>query len=203
METIERINRGYAVLLDFEKMLGYSNNKTDFIRQMCKYIVTTLGYPMVWIGSINDKNKMITHATCYYGESDNFLETSNISYNGSDIEQKLITKALETHCYQIHADVTNSSHFAIYPNENKSFGYVSTIILPLVSNNIVFGILTIHAIQSDAFNTEEAVLLEVFANLISKKLQALHSEQINNEIKLYLQKMQPLLNIVDNSSVLL
>lgn len=77
---------------------------------------------------------------------------------------------------EVHQDATGNSADALWRAADDRHGDRSIVSFPLRASDQIFGKLTIHAPQSNAFNSaEEVALLKDFTSEISYRVTALRS----------------------------
>jgi GAF domain-containing protein len=132
----------------------------------------------VWAGFVKNAEvnsvRIVAQADC----TQDCLEQSNLIWSvASDPGVDPIGLALNTGQRVVCNNVQTYSGVASWCEEAIRRGYASSIILPLRQPGKVFGVLTIHAAETDAFNPNEIELLTELADNLSYGIQALDTSR--------------------------
>ncbi len=171
-EHIKRLNRVYAVLSEINSLIVRVTDRDDLFGQACRIAVETGRLAKAWIGMLGegfDPVKIVAWA----GTDDAFFEDLQLrlAANASKNEG-LLARALSTGQPVICNDIANDP-VVVERTKLLDSGSLSLVLLPLVINERVAGILSIHAPTTGFFDAEETDLLLGLANDIAFALDHL------------------------------
>ena len=161
--SLHHLNRALKTLGTVNHALVYATNEDVLLHTVCHAIAED-GYQLAWVGYVqHDANKTIkvmTHA----GHEAGYLETLGMSWADNEHGQGPCGQAVRSSTTQVCQNILSDPDFCVaWRNEALKRGYASIISLPLTSENGVFGVLCVHAAETDAFTVGEISLLDEMA----------------------------------------
>ena len=121
---------------------------------LCRIIVDDCGHSMVWIGFTEEEGKKVV-PVAYSGFDEDYLKTFNITCDDTEYGQGPTGTAIRTGKPYICENMHTDPKFKPWREEAIKRGYASSIVLPLISNNKVFGALNIYSKEPNPFSEEE------------------------------------------------
>jgi PAS domain S-box-containing protein len=174
-KKILKLNRTYAVIGQINEMIVRSRDREKLFEEACKIAVETGKYPLVWIGLVDEKNKIIK-PHIWNGFGDGFLEEIR-RMPVDDISRKdPIQKGILMGNYFVCNNIEEDSGFILRENGLKH-GFHSLISLPLILQNKVIGSFNIYVDEPDFFDEDEIRLLIEVAGDISFSLESIAKEK--------------------------
>ena len=144
-----------------------------YLEDVCKIIVEDCGYSMVWVGyAEDDENKSVRPVACS-GFEDGYIATLKITWDDTDRGLGPTGRAIRTGKTAICRNMTTDPLYRPWKEEALRRGYASSIVLPLISRDEVFGSLNIYSKDPDPFTMEEEKLLAELANDLSYGIAAI------------------------------
>ncbi|MEI7425750.1 MAG: GAF domain-containing protein [Candidatus Moraniibacteriota bacterium] len=142
--------------------------ESSLLNEVCRIIIETGGYLMAWVGEVkHDKYRSVVPIA--QNGDDGYLKKVNIGWSKKIIEGRgPAGKAIREG--QIFIGENFHKDYGLMPRRARVIkrGVASSIVLPLKSDDEVFGVLNIYATKPYAFrNKEEFQLLSQLANDIS------------------------------------
>ncbi len=172
-----RLHRALLATTKCNQALIHAQDEAELLQQICNIIVETGGYMMAWIGYAGqDKAKRI-QPVAHAGFEKGYLETRRISWADDQYGQcpaaKTIRSAQPCSIHNVHED----PQFEPRRLEAITRGYVSVHSLPLITDNKVFGALTLYSETPSTANTREIELLVSLADNLAFGIKMLRSRK--------------------------
>ncbi len=172
-EKLKSLNRVLRALSESGQLLMYSADEMQFIREVCRIIIETCGYKMVWIGFRMDDEKKSVKPVAQYGFDEGYIEKMDITWEDTERGRGPTGTAVRTGEISMCRNMLTDPEFEPWRDEALRHGYASSIVFPLMSNENVFGCLTIYSAEPDPFIEDEIKLLEELANDLSFGIMSL------------------------------
>ena len=199
-KVLQRANRALKALTKCGESLVHSTDETALLQDICQIIVEVGGYRLAWIGYAEMDEKKTVRPMAYRGYEDGYVGSINVFWSDADRGRGPTGTAIKTGRHCIVRYVRDDSKFIPWRDEALKRGYASVIGLPLRSNDITFGALTIYSETPDAFDTEEVMLLSELADNLAYGIMALRDriqrniaenahEDARDQAELYLDLM--------------
>jgi PAS domain S-box-containing protein len=172
-ESSQKANRALRVLSECNQRLVRATKEQEFIDDICRTLVDHGGYRMAWIGfALHDEAKTVQPAAVA-GFEDDYLQAVKITWSDGETGRGPTGTAIRTGIIKINRKSQSNLAYGPWRSEALKRGYASSIALPLVDHNGIFGALTLYATEPDAFDDEEVKLLAQLADDLSYGISAL------------------------------
>lgn len=173
----QKINRALRMLSVCNMVLAHAENEEQLLARICKLIVRTGGYRMVWIGYAQHDEGKSVRAAAKFGFDTCSVESVRVSWADRESGCGPTGLAIRTGTTQVKQRVEMKSQMEEWHDATPACGCQSCIALPLKDPERTFGALTIYATEADAFDVEEIKLLEELADnlahgIIMQRLRA-------------------------------
>ncbi len=187
-DTLQRVHRGQLMLSNCNDVLLHANNENKLLRDICRIIVDTGNYCMSGVGFSLDDEKRSVNMVAHYGHNDNYLENSNDTWAEDDpCGQGPVGIAIRTRKPYIVRDVATDPAFSLWRKAALERGYTSVIVIPLINNDIVFGVLLVYSSEISLFDIEEVELLSNLANNLAHGIIVLRNEMARKQVEEHLR----------------
>lgn len=162
-EEARRLNRMLIALSQTNQAMMHARSEEEFLDFVCKIVVESCGYDMVWIGyADNDENRSV-RPVAYAGFETGYLETLKITWADTERGRGPTGTAIRTGKLTRCRNMLTDPQFAPWRAEALKRGYASSIVLPLFAEGRVFGAINIYSHEPDPFTDEEVQLLSELA----------------------------------------
>lgn len=166
-EVLRRVKRTRQAVSLVSRVIIRSYEEEALHAEVCRHLVNHGGYLMAWIGLAEEEPERIIRPVAHDGIEPNFLGALSITWANDLITLSPTSLAMKEQRPQVARNILQEPRFAVLREEAQLFGYTATCALPLQFAQYGFGVLTIHAMEPDAFNAEEVSLLRELANDLS------------------------------------
>ncbi len=193
-EQLLKLNRTLQALSKSNQALMHATEESAYLQEVCKIVVGDCGHAMVWIGyAEEDEAKRVRPVACA-GFEEGYLETLQITWADTERGRGPTGTAIRTGQPAQCRNMLTDPEFAPWREQALQRGYVSSIVLPLLSGGKAFGAITIYSRQPDAFSPDEIELLMELAGdlaqgITSLRLRAAHAQmteqlrRLNDELE--------------------
>jgi signal transduction histidine kinase/ActR/RegA family two-component response regulator len=170
-----RLNRALRLLSDCNLALFSAPDEAQLLSDVCRLIVETGGYQMVWVGFREDDADSSVRPVARFGrQADEYLSNIRVSWDEAlAIGRGPTGTAVRTGTTQIIQHLKINPRMTPWREYAKASGFRSSIALPLCVGRQTIGALTLYAADRDVFNPEEVVLLEELARNLGFGIETL------------------------------
>lgn len=194
--SLERVNRILMTLSQANEALVRATEENELLSEMCKVIVETGGYRMAWVGIAEHDAAQTVRPLAHAGHEDGFLSQAPIVWSADDEPGwEPGGKAISTGQPQVNLDTADTLAKPPWRAAALERDYRSSLALPLRFGEDVFGVLSIHAVEANAFRRRETALFVDLANDLAYGVSAMRERQRRAEMERLLahsQKMEAL-----------
>ncbi len=158
-EAMRRSNRALKVLSDCNQVLVRAGDESSLLNEACRIMVETGGYYCAWIGFCEENNVLGMEPVAHAGCDSVLLESLRLTWaEAEDCRDHARDVLIERHpivCRNSNEIKELSPRLA----DNLDQGCESMAVLPLVVGDETIGSMHVYSDDTDAFGTEEMVLL--------------------------------------------
>lgn len=142
-----RPGRLMDMVLRVEQAITSADNRGDLEAGVCTELVATEGFPFAWIGSVESHPRRVT-PQAQAGREQGYLDTLDLTL-GDSLEPA--AKTADSRTRTIETELSAAA---------QARGFRSVLSLPLVHEGRLYGVLSVYADVSDAFDefTEQVVV---------------------------------------------
>ena len=149
-----KLNRTLKLLTDCNMALMRAETEHFLLDDVCRLIVETGSYCMVWIGYVESQVDRIIRPVAQWGGDSGVIKSITLNWQNGDSPPAV---AIRTGLSQVHQNVgPNPPHWEGLVLRQ---GYRSCVALPLFNGNDIYGVLNIYSNNQDSFFQEEVDLL--------------------------------------------
>jgi PAS domain S-box-containing protein len=172
-DEVRQLNRTLKALSNSNQAMLHATSETGFLSQVCRIIVEDCGFAMVWIGYVQDDRHKSVKPVASAGFDQGYLDALGIALDdpvrGSGPTGMAIRTRQPFRCSNMLTDPC----FAPWRQAAIERGYASSLVLPLISADRVFGAINIYSREPNGFSVEEEKLLLELAGDLSYGITAL------------------------------
>ncbi|HUR64527.1 MAG TPA: ATP-binding protein [Candidatus Thermoplasmatota archaeon] len=166
-EVLRRVNRTRQAVSLVSQVIIRSYEEEALHAEVCRYLVSFGGYLMAWIGLAEETPEKVVRPVAHAGLEPNFLQALKIAWSSDLDNHSPTSRAILEQRPHVARNILKEPRFAVLRKEAQLYGYTATCALPLQFAQYGMGVLTIHAMEPDAFNAEEVALLRELSNDLS------------------------------------
>ncbi len=180
----QRLLRALRLLSDCNLALTQADDEQTLLDDICRLIVDTGGHIMTWVGIAEQNAAKTVRPVARAGKDQGYLDAIHVSWDESAPSGCGPTgTAIRTGKTQINQDTHSNPALAPWREAAEKVGYLSSIALPLISHQQIYGALTVYSRERNAFAAEEVALLEELATNVAFGIESLrtHGQRVAAE----------------------
>ena len=193
-QELAKLNRILKALKNSGQAMMRASNEKDYLKEVCKILDKDCGYAMVWIGYAEDDEQRSVRPVAWAGFEKGYLETLKLTWADTERGRGPTGTAIRTGKTSLCRNMLTDPKFIPWRKEALKRGYVSSIALPLFSENKILGALTIYSKKPDPFTEDEVNLLSELADDLSQGITILRNRDDRQKAEDELKKMESLLS---------
>ena len=192
-DHIQHLQSVLMAIRNINQLIVHEKNQKELLQGACDILNHTSDYKFIWVGLIEESTKEVL-PVAQAGFEEGYLNSIRITCNDSGAGNGPTGTAIKTKKPSIMRDIATDNDYKPWKEEAMKRGYASSVAVPLIYEERIFGALNVYATVPDAFDGEELdLLLEVSQDVAF----ALHNFEIEAEKKRTEEFLQ---NIIDNTS---
>lgn len=158
-ERISRLNSVLSSIRNINQLIVTEKDEKTLLNEACKILTKTRGYKLVWIGRIEEGTfDVIPVASTGFGED--YLNSVKITYDDSPLGQGPSGTAIKTRKPSVVFDIASDPRYKPWREQALERGYASSVAVPVMMDEEIYGTLNIYSDRLDVFDHEEVSLLE-------------------------------------------
>ena len=163
---LERVTRARRVMAECNHVLIHAADETGMLESMCRIVVESGGYQMVWVGFATSDSMRPIYPAAHAGFGDDAPMTG-LAWSADGRYHGFMLEVITTGEPHIARDILNDPKYARRRARAVQHGFQSAIALPLKSESAILGAIAMYAREADAFDAEEITLLTELAGDIA------------------------------------
>jgi PAS domain S-box-containing protein len=191
-EELTRLDRINSILREIDQVLVEAESREEIDRVVCEQLSESELYEFAWIGEADPGTDTIVPRE-WASIDPGYLDQLTITTDETPTGQGPIGTALRTRESQVVPDIITAARFAPWREHTLNQDVRSCLSIPLVYNDVLYGVLTVYAEQpltNERHHDVVAELGETVANAISsaETKQALQTDSV---VELSVQVREP------------
>ncbi len=172
---IQHLNQVLRAVRDVNQLITREHNPQLLLDNACRILLNSRGYSLVWVGLLNSTDKRLVPSASA-GLQAAYLDNITITWDESPTGRGPIGTAARTHRAYTCQDIASDPNSIPWRGRALQYGFHSTVAVPMLHQERLYGVLTVYANQVDAFNQEEVDLLSELADDLAFALQSQEEE---------------------------
>jgi PAS domain S-box-containing protein len=152
-------------------------DEAALLHTLCQLITEEAAYRMAWVGYVCHDEARSVQPVAWAGHEAEYLRTVNITWADTERGQGPTGRAIRTRQPIACQNMLHDSNFAPWREAAQQRGYQSSLVLPLLDGEAVWGTLNIYSAEADAFTPREMTLLTELSDSLSFGILALRANQ--------------------------
>ncbi len=172
---IRRISRANRALSRCNEAVIRATEEAALLQEICEVAVEEAGYRLCWVGRVaHDTDKSVV-PVAQAGFENGYLKTLRLTWADSERGRGPTGTCIRTRQTVVAKQIATDPGMALWRTEALKRGYASSIAIPLLIDDEVFGALMIYASEPDAFGDQEVKLLTELANDLAFGIKTLRT----------------------------
>ena len=170
MEALNRLNR---IGHDITHAVITTETRADLEQRVCDRLVESDAYRFAWIGGVNPGSDRV-EPTAAAGVEDGYLDAIEISVDEDDeTGQGPSGTAIRTGSVQIANSVRSDPEFEPWREAALERDYRSSASIPIIHEDLVYGVLNVYATSPRAFEGPETSILARIGDVVAHAITAI------------------------------
>ncbi|RPI79540.1 MAG: response regulator, partial [Desulfobacteraceae bacterium] len=163
---LQQSNQTLRMISECNQALVRATDEINLIREICGIIRELGGYRMAWVGYAENDAAKSVRTIAAVGPDAGYLDEARITWADEAHGRGPTGACIRTGTIRVCRDFKVDPDLDPWREQALQRGYRSSIALPLISAQRVFGALTIYAEQPDVFDeSQRAILTELAGDL--------------------------------------
>ncbi|MEO8306231.1 MAG: PAS domain S-box protein [Betaproteobacteria bacterium] len=162
-EQLRRVARARRVMADCNRVLVHATDEGQMLREMCSTLVGPGGYRLVRVGLIEHDDEKNVRVVAQAGLAAEELGELRWSWGDGERGRGTAGRAIRTGRPAVVGDILADPTLALWHAQARQHGFSSVASLPLTGNGETIGVVTINALERNAFDVQEIALLKEMA----------------------------------------
>ena len=172
-ERLHHLTQILRAVRGVNKLITQEHDAQRLVDEACQILLGTHGYRFVWVGqSAGDRLKPLAHA----GEGQTLLKQIVASATPEQGMRLPGTQAARTRRVVVCHDMLHDERYAPWREEVEQLHFSSTVAVPILYEQSLFGVLSVYSDRPNIFGAEELDLLLELAGDIAFGLKAIDRE---------------------------
>jgi len=179
-EKASHLHRVLKGIRKVNQLIAREKDKFKLLQGICNILIKIRPYKLIWIALIDEKNKQLVPVT-QSGLKKDYLELLS-----PEDARRFIwpsSKAIKTGKPYIMENIPQESKFKPWRREAIKGEYLSSIAIPLVSEERVWGAINICSDRKEFFDEEEITFLREISSDVAHSLKLIELEEEKNKLQ--------------------
>ena len=200
-EALQRSLRSLRLLSEVSQTLIRCESEKELLDQLTSLVVDIGGFLMACVGYARDDAERTVEPVAQAGGGHEYLGTRRISWGDNEFGQTVSGRAIRSRQAIVNRDFSGED-MRPWRDAAKRQGYGSSIALPLLSGDAVYGVLNIYAAEKDAFAAAEVELLGELAGDLGYGIRTLRQRLAHDQAVGALRGQKEVLELVATGATL-
>lgn len=176
---LERLDRINAIIRRTNQALVGAVTREGIERTVCEHLTDSEAYAFAWIGEPQPTEGEI-EARTWAGDRGDYLEEVSITVeNGDEATSRGPTgRAIRSRTVETAGDISEDPAFAPWREAATERGFRSSAAVPLVYDDVLYGVLNLYAERPNGFSEEEQEVLAELGETIGYAINATQSKRL-------------------------
>ena len=172
-ERIRRLNRTLLTITACNENLVHAQSESDLLNEVCRNIVVMSGHLLAWVVYPGEGAQVLGNAAAHFGDEAAFLHHNELELDPEHARHCLTMAAMRerrtTICNQMQ-DMQEHKFESLF-----KLGVRAIMALPLLNDEQLYGVITVFSSTPNAFDVDEAQLMEGLAEDLAYGIDALRT----------------------------
>ncbi|AXR79216.1 Signal transduction regulator [Natrarchaeobaculum sulfurireducens] len=172
-DQLEAFNRLNRIGHDVTHAVITTETRDELEQRVCDRLVKSDAYRFAWIGEVNPGSDQVIPKVAA-GVGEDYLEEIEVSADADDpTGQGPTGRAIRTGSVQITTDVQTDPAFEPWREQATERDYRSSAAVPIVHEDLVYGVLNLYSARPRAFTEPEIPILARIGDVIAHAITAI------------------------------
>ena len=185
-EGLRRTVRALRTRSSFNEALVRAENEHELVEVICRILVQKGGYRMAWVGQREYDQARTVRPVAHSGFEEGYLSVVPVTWDENTEGRGPAGTAIRSGLPAINRHTDSNPAYSLWRQEALHRGYASSVAVPLRIGGQVWGVLSVYALEPNAFDDEEVDLLSQLGNDLAFGIEEIRAraERLRAEEKL-------------------
>jgi len=189
-ERLKAANRTLRTINRCNEALVRATEEIELVRAICRILVEDGGMRMAWVGYREENAATTIRRIEHAGFDDGYLENIDVDMSDAPTGQGPTGVALRTGELCWIDDIATDPHFRPWRDEALKRGYRSSLALPLKSDGMAFGAITLYADRPHAFDEQTRSHFTELANDLAYGVMSIRTRAERARVEAELRRIE-------------
>ena len=189
-EQLRAANRTLRTINRCNEALVRATEEIELVQAICRILVEDGGMRMAWVGYREENGASRIRRIAHAGFDDGYLDRIDVGWSDAPAAQGPIGVAIRTGELCWTDEIATDPHFQQWRNEALRRGYGSSLALPLKSDGMAFGALTLYADRPHAFEEQTRSHFAELANDLAYGVMAIRTRADRARVEAELRRIE-------------
>jgi signal transduction histidine kinase len=189
-ERLTAANRTLRTINRCNEALVRATEEIELVQAICRILVEDGGMRMAWVGYREDNAAWTIGRIAHAGFDDGYLDSIDVGFADAPTGQGPTGVAIRTCELCWLDDIATDPHFRPWRDEALRRGYGASLALPLKSDGMAFGALTLYADQPHAFDEQTRSHFTELANDLAYGVMAIRTRADRARVEAELRRIE-------------
>ncbi len=189
-QYMQHLTRVLRALRAINKVIVTERNRQNLLDSACQVLMDTRGYKMAWIGLVEQGTRRVRPVS-QAGFENGYLDEIEVTWDDSATGRGPTGSAIKTGEPRVMRDIETAPEFEPWREQALERGYRSSAAFPLRYEGRVLGALNVYSEFPNAFDIQEAGMLQEVADHLAFALESLRLEQELIQKEMHLEGLRP------------
>ena len=187
---MRRLNRALRTLSRCNTTLVHAQDERGLMNDICHILIDSGGYGFSWVGYADSGGNDVIHPVAYAGDGGELYRVLDDS-GETDSADELAMHTLHQKRAVVLRDLSVCEDCSEeWCKTAQESGFAAAIALPLISQEELYGVISIFSIEPDAFDSAEIELLQELAGDLAFGMRTLRSRVKRRQAEIALRKTE-------------
>jgi PAS domain S-box-containing protein len=188
-QPASRIGRAGTAIRECHRALIRATDEQELLDAICRIALDLAGYPLVWVGFAETDERKTVRPVASCGEAVPFLDEISVTWGDDELGRGPTGTAIRTGRVRLARDFTVEPNYEPWRARAARHGLVSSLSLPLLTNDRSFGALIAYAPTADAFRDADTDVLGELVNDLAFGIRTLRERSERNRLAAAIEQM--------------
>ena len=186
LRELRHTERMMMALSGFHEALTVTDTENQYLAQVCESLVRNGEYALVWVGLIDPHSDVVQAVACA-GKGRDYLQGLTITYSEGATGNGPTGRAIRSRRSQMSRNIAEDPAFLPWQEKAIAKNLASSVAIPLLYQEEIFGALMLYSREIDHFNNEKTAMLERMVAHVSFGIHSLRSTRLRQEEEVRMQ----------------
>lgn len=161
---LQQLNRVVQALSRSSQAMARAQDEAGYLDEVCRIVVEDCGCFLAWIGYKIHDPELSIRPMAWAGFEDGYLSTLGLTWADQERGRGPTGTAIRSGQPSLCRNMDTDPNFAPWRQEARARGYASSLGLPLMNGQEVFGALTVYSAEAEAFTEPQVRVLGELAD---------------------------------------